>query len=471
MPHDEPTSITRRRLLELAAMGSAASVIAALRIDAPRVAMAQAASEEEAEASPSPDLEAEADFDASPLPDVEAQVSRRRVLYRNTAIADGRRPGLRRGVSVLVSAGRIAWIRPADSEEDLGRRSNLRIIEAAGATIVPGMVDAHSHLTLPGGANWLDRVNDPPARMLRVAEDNGKLAMQAGIRWFRDVGSPTVRDPEDGRRRALALGVRDRWAGRRDRPKVRSAGTWLAPPGVLRRGIAIEVHNADQLLAAARRQMAQGADLVKLYVQSPDPDVSPWSADEIRLVVDAVHARGGQATAHVQRVGPARAAVNGGVDALEHGFRLDADVARQMKRRGTFLVSTLTVPRSFLAIGRAARGTPFSSRAGRRSARALLEDAEASVRIARRAGVRIAAGTDFGGGSSRANQLAWEVESLVAAGLQPWEALGAATWRGGQLLDEPEAGVIREGGPADFFLVHGDPLSTPRALTRIWRHA
>jgi imidazolonepropionase-like amidohydrolase len=100
-----------------------------------------------------------------------------------------------------------------------------------------------------------------------------------------------------------------------------------------------------------------------------------------------------------------------------------------------------------------------------------LETAQESVRLAHRAGVRIAAGTDFGGGSLRANQLAWEVESLVRAGLEPWEALGAATWRGGELLSEPDAGVIREGGPADFFLVHGDPVSDPSALWRVWRVA
>jgi imidazolonepropionase-like amidohydrolase len=94
-----------------------------------------------------------------------------------------------------------------------------------------------------------------------------------------------------------------------------------------------------------------------------------------------------------------------------------------------------------------------------------------SVRLAHAAGVRIASGTDFGGGSLRANQLAWEVESLVEAGLQPWEALGAATWRGGELLGEPAAGTITEGGPADFFLVHGDPTSDPTALWRPFRVA
>jgi len=90
------------------------------------------------------------------------------------------------------------------------------------------------------------------------------------------------------------------------------------------------------------------------------------------------------------------------------------------------------------------------------------------VRLAHAAGVAIVGGTDFGGGSARANQLPWEVECLVEAGLEPWEALAAVTWRGGELLGEPDAGVIRAGGPADFSLVHGNPLNDPTALWRIW---
>ncbi|MDQ3493100.1 MAG: amidohydrolase family protein, partial [Chloroflexota bacterium] len=129
------------------------------------------------------------------------------------------------------------------------------------------------------------------------------------------------------------------------------------------------------------------------------------------------------------------------------------------------------VMRSWLSFGRTTELPRFASEAGVSAIRARLERAEESVRLAHRAGVMVCAGTDFGGGSLRANQLAWEVESLVAAGLEPWEALAAATWRGGQLLGEPEAGVIREGGPADFFLVHGDPLSDPAALWRVWKVA
>ncbi len=479
MPNDPPSSISRRRFLEVAALGTAGSVLVACGIDGgspdPTTTGAPAASASGNAPTATPTTEpasAPTEPPPSAIPRGTPATPRTgRVLYRDSALADARSARLRYGLSILVDDGRIAWIRPVDGEEDPGPRDGLEIVDARGATIVPGMVDGHSHITLPGGANWLDRLGDAPERLAEVAEQNGELALRAGIRWFRDVGSPTVEDPVDGRSRALALGIRDRWAGRRDRPYVRAAGTWLAPPRLLPPGNAIEVRNADALLTAANAQLDHGADLIKLYVQSSDADVSPWSAAEIGRVVDAVHARGATATAHVQRLGPARAAVAGGVDALEHGFRLDAAIARDMARRGTFLVSTLTVPRSFMAIGRAALRTPFSSAAGRRSAEGLLLDAEASVRIAHDAGVKIAAGTDFGGGSSRANQLAWEVESLVAAGLEPWEALAAATWRGGELLGEPGAGVVREGGPADFFLVHGDPLSDPTALWRVWRVA
>ena len=140
-----------------------------------------------------------------------------------------------------------------------------------------------------------------------------------------------------------------------------------------------------------------------------------------------------------------------------------------MARRGTFLVSTLGVFRSWESFAATTTMERFTDDAGRARTAARRERAEESARIAHRAGVPIATGTDFGGGSTRANQLAWEVEALVAAGLEPWEALGAATWRGGQLLGESDAGVLREGGPADFSLVHGDPLSDPTALWRVWR--
>jgi imidazolonepropionase-like amidohydrolase len=164
----------------------------------------------------------------------------------------------------------------------------------------------------------------------------------------------------------------------------------------------------------------------------------------------------------------ARVGAEAGVDSVEHGFQLDADVARAMAANDVALVSTLAVLESWRSFARTTTLPRFAEPAGRSQVAARREWAHESVRLAARAGVLIAAGTDFGGGSLRANQLAWEIECLVVAGLEPWQALAAATRNGGKLLGEADAGVIREGGPADFLLVHGDPLSDPAAMWRVW---
>jgi imidazolonepropionase-like amidohydrolase len=288
---------------------------------------------------------------------------------------------------------------------------------------------------------------------------------------MRDVGSPMGTDPVDGRQRALALGVRDRWAGRHDRPYLRAAGSWLFKHGVGPMDGAIQCETADELLEAAAGQLDDGADLIKLYMDGPDVDVSPWSAAEVGALAKAAHARGARVAAHSGRLNGAREAVLGGVDSIEHGFDLDADTAAEMARRGTTLVSTLAVMHSWLSFATTTTLDRFASLDGTRTIRARLEQAQSSVRLAHAAGVGIATGSDFGGGSLRANQLAWEVTSLVEAGIEPADALAAATWRGGDLIGEVEAGRVREGGPADFFLVHGDPLSDPDALWRVWRAA
>ena len=373
-------------------------------------------------------------------------------------------------MSILVELGKITWIRPSEAEP-AADESGLEVVDAGGTTIVPGMVDAHSHLTLPGGSHWIQRGFDPPERLLGYAEYNADLLHGAGVRWCRDVGAPTRPDPVDGRVRGMNLGIRDRWRGAAGKPYIRAAGTWLARRGYLPSDLAIDVDDSDQLLDSACKQLDDGADFVKLMLDGPDKARSPWNVDEVRRVVDEAHARGAKVTAHSTELDGAGVGVEAGVDSLEHGFELDEDVTQKMATRGTFLVSTLAVPRSFRTFATTTSIERFSSADGLRASDQEIESANQSVRNAHKAGVRIAAGSDFGGGSLRANQLAWEIESLVAAGLQPHEALAAATWRGGELLGEPDAGTIREGGPADFFLVHGDPLSDPAAMWRVWRVA
>ncbi len=395
------------------------------------------------------------------------------VLYRDAALTDARSDRLSLGVSILVTEGRIAWIRPAAGGEG-ELPADCEVVDASGATIVPGMVDGHSHLTLPGGSHWIDRGSDPTDRLLAVAEANGELQYRSGVRWARDVGAPRRAAPPDAAPKALTLGIRDRWQrlreqGRRDRPYVRAAGTWVTAAGLLPAGLTVEARDGDELLAGALGQLDDGADFVKLYLDGPDADTPPFTASEVTRVVQAVHARGRKLTAHATRLPGTRVCAAAGVDSIEHGFELDADIAAEMAERGCALVTTMTVLKSWLTFGTTTTMPRFTQ--GAAQITETLETAMTSVRLALAAGVAIVGGTDFGGGSARANQLPWEIECLVQAGLEPWQALASVTWRGGELLGEPDAGLVREGGPADFSLVHGDPLTDPTAMWRVWRVA
>src|SRR5215469_9842816 len=329
-----------------------------------------------------------------------------RTLYRDAALADGTGPRLRVGVSLLVEDHRIEWIRSSDDEPDPG--PDVDVVDASGCTVVPGMVDSHSHLTMPGGAHWIDRGFDPADKLLQVAEHNARLQRSAGVRWARDVGSP-VREV-DGRTRGLALEVRDRWAGHREYPYVRAAGSWVVRAGALPSGLGVEVDDGDALLTAAIRQLDDGADFVKLYLDGPDRETSPFTVDEVRAVVDAAHGRDAKVTAHSGMLPGARVGAEAGVDSLEHGFQLDAEVAALMVRNGVAMVSTLAVLESWRTFAHTTALPRFAEPAGRSLIAGRREWAHESVRLAARAGVLIAAGTDFGGGSLRANHLAWEIE-------------------------------------------------------------
>jgi imidazolonepropionase-like amidohydrolase len=188
----------------------------------------------------------------------------------------------------------------------------------------------------------------------------------------------------------------------------------------------------------------------------------------LKDATDAVHARGARVACHSGYLDGARVAALAGVDSIEHGMELDDDIARTMTKNNVTLTSTLSVFASWETFARTTTIDRFIGDEGKARIAKRKEGAYAAVAAAKRAGVRIATGSDFGGGSVRAGHLAWEVELLVAAGLTPREALVAATRAGGELLGDDHAGRIEQGMPADLVLVHGDPLSDSRALWRVW---
>src|SRR5206468_4148357 len=162
-----------------------------------------------------------------------------------------------------------------------------------------------------GGAHWIERIDDGPEALLRAADRNGRLLTQSGVRWARDVGSPRYPDPDDGGRlRALALGVRDRWRSEAERPYIVAAGTWLEQAGTLPPAVhTVTAATADELLANATGQLDEGAEFLKLYLDGPDPEASPWTASEVARVTEMAHGRSARVTAHASRLSGAAAGV------------------------------------------------------------------------------------------------------------------------------------------------------------------
>jgi imidazolonepropionase-like amidohydrolase len=379
-----------------------------------------------------------------------------RTILHDAALADGSSDSLRLGVSLAIADGRIEAI---GANHEIAR-AGAEIIDAGGAVIVPAMVDCHSHLTMQGGSHWIERGDDPPAVLRQVARENARRLVQAGVLWARDVGAPMA----DGR--PLSVDVRNELKGMAGNPYIRVAGTWIGKTGYPDMWVTTD---DDGLKDAALAQLDLGTDLVKIYMDAPGgAKDAAFSVAVVKAATDAAHARGARVACHSGYLDGARVAAEAGVDSVEHGFELDDDIARTMKRNNVTLTSTLSVFSSWETFTRTTEIERFTTEDGRRRIAKRKEAAYASVATAKRAGVRIATGSDFGGGSVRAGHLAWEVELLVAAGLTPREALVAATRAGGELLGDEHAGRIEQGMPADLVLVHGDPLSDPRALWRVW---
>jgi imidazolonepropionase-like amidohydrolase len=379
-----------------------------------------------------------------------------RTVLHDAALADGSSDSLRLGVSLAIADGKIEALGANDEIDQKG----ATVIDAGGAVIVPGMVDCHSHLTMQGGSHWIVRGGDPPAMLRQVARDNASRLVQAGVLWARDVGAPSTNG------RPISLDVREELSGKRGNPYIRVAGTWIGKTGYPDMWVTTD---DDGLTDAALHQLDLGTDFVKIYMDAPGGVTdSPFGVPAMTAMTDAVHARGGRVACHSGYLDGARVAAAAGVDSIEHGMELDDDIARTMKKNNVTLTSTLSVFASWETFARTTAIDRFSAPEGRERIAKRKEGAYASLAAAKRAGVRIATGSDFGGGSVRAGHLAWEAELLVEAGLTPREALVAATRAGGELLGDHHAGRIEPGMPADLVLVHGDPLSDARALWRVW---
>ena len=415
-----PRSLRRREVLRLGAFGAAALACrSAAPLPSPTATATPTAAVSPAAPSASPP--------PSPSPPASGGV-----VIRAGAFADGRSASPVRNVSLVIRDGLVAYLGPRDGEP---ATRDAEIVDLPGATLVPGFVDCHSHFTGPGGLDYLQRLQDPEPVLLARAEENARTLVRSGVLAARDVGAVN----------ALNVRIRDAFRGRHDAPIIVAAGTWIG-----RRGryvdFAVQVGSVEELRAAALAQLDGGADLVKIAVDGATRSGPTFTASELRPAVDAVHARGKRVAVHSQGFG-SRVAAEAGVDTIDHGYTIEPDTAERMRGR-TALVSTLSVPVAFNNATELALGV-------------------ASVKTAHAAGVRIATGTDFGGGPPKAGNFALELELLVRAGLDPFEALGAATYVAGEVIGVAGVGTLAVGAAADVVAVEGDILSDITAARRV----
>ena len=350
------------------------------------------------------------------------------------------------GWALRAEGDRIAAIGPVNA---IAVPPGARVIELPGATLLPGLIDAHVHLTWDDGKSEATR-------------EAARKTLEAGFTTVRSCGAPEGADLvlRDAIERGVVVG-----------PRIVAAGAPLGFAG----GVCAQVFpgsgvfsTAEQALAHVRRLASDGASWVKIcagggVVPGPDDEAAVEVPPEtLAAIVAEAHRLGLKVAAHAQGPAAVTAAVRAGVDSIEHGALLDEAAARLMVERGTWLVPTFYRLR-WRREQAAAAGAPAAALERAATAAEKVRDRQ---RRAIALGVPVALGTDatvipHGLGAR-------EVGEMVELGMTPLQALQAATTRAAAMLGwSDRVGSLAPGHLADLVAVEGDPLADPAALERV----
>jgi imidazolonepropionase-like amidohydrolase len=390
-----------------------------------------------------------------------------------TAIQAGRliadpRTGNGAPALILVESGRIKAVLPADAPIPAG----ATLIDLSAATVLPGLIDSHVHLTGdPDDKFWQAAIDTAEYQSL-VGAKNALLTVRAGFTTVRDLGSSKL----------SAFALRDAInKGFVPGPRVIAAGNAISIIGGhgdvsgFRPEVVAALSEGNtctgpvQCAERVREMSRRGADVIKvtstggvLSQQSRGLGMH-FTPDEMKTIVDTAASLGLKVAAHAHGDDGIRGAAVAGVASIEHGTYLTAETAKVMKAKGTWMVPTL------------AALTGLSERVGKgvytpvvdAKARQVLDLWGKQVQASRAAGVNIAFGTDAGVLEHGRN--AEEFPLLVEkGGMTPRAALVSATTGAAELLGlSDQVGTIAPGKSADIIAVSGDPLADPRALLKM----
>jgi len=361
------------------------------------------------------------------------------------------------GWKVLVIGDRIAAVGP-----EIQAPKGTTLIELPGMTLLPGLIDMHSHLFLHpyNEAPWDDQVLKEaiPTRTLR-ASAAAEATLRNGFTTMRDLGTEGASNADVFLKQAINSGIiegprlhvvtRAIVAEGAYGPRRRDYAVPVLPQG------AEEASGLEGIRSAVRRQASQGADWIKIYADyeiGPNDETRPaFTAEELGAAVQIAHDLGLKIAAHATSDEGMRRAVEAGVDTIEHGFGGTPETFRLMAQRGTFYVPTLTQVEYYGIFFQAYQpgGAPTED----------MKRSKAAFAAALEAGVKIASGSDVGVYSHGENgrELIW----LTQYGMPPKQALLAATKVAAAALGEDDSiGRISQGLLADLVAVEGDPTKS-----------
>jgi imidazolonepropionase-like amidohydrolase len=341
---------------------------------------------------------------------------------------------------ILIAGGRIVSI------TDNALASTAHVVDASGGFVLPGLIDSHVHLSLPGGPESVRAQLDRPSVRLLAAFVNGLTALSQGVTSVRDLAAVdhTVIDY------AHALGQE-----RGIRPRVVAAGKPIVMTGGHAWELAEEVNGADAVRQAARAQIKAGARVIKMmatggFSTETSPGAPELTLEELRAGADVAHRAGFLAAAHAHGAEGIAAAVDAGVDSIEHGAYITSELCQVMRERNTALVPTLVSMERVVA----GAGVPDFIVEKCIEEREIYYD---NIGRAIRTGVTIAAGTDAGSELNPfRDALLEELHLYTRLGMSLVDSLRTATVAAGRLIG-PGVGQLAEGAQADVIVVDDDP--------------
>jgi len=388
------------------------------------------------------------------------------VVLRPARVWDGTAEQAASGWVVLVRGDRIEGVGPATT---LSIPSDATIIDLPRVTLLPGLIDAHSHLFLHpyNETSWDDQVlRESLALRTARATVHARQTLLSGFTLLRDLGTEGAGYADVGLRDAIAAGI---IPGPRLLVTTRAivATGAYGPRAVLpdRDPPLLGAQTADgieEITRVVRDQIGKGADWIKVYADyrwGPNGEARPtFTLEELTRIVEVARSSGRAVVAHAATAEGMRRAVLAGVETIEHGDAGTPEVFKLMRERGVALCPTLAAGDAILRYRGWVSGRdpePASIRAKRESLAAALA-----------AGVTLCNGSDVGVFAHGEN--ARELELLVAYGVKPIDALRAATSTNARVLHlEDKAGRVARGLWADLVGVEGDPLTDISALRQV----